>query len=68
MGVISPNKYVTGEVLADFYENILEKTLIGIREEGFDFKGVIFFGIMVTEEGAKLLEYNVRMGDRKSVV
>lgn len=63
MGVISPNKYVTEEVLADFYENILEKTLIGIREEGFDFKGVIFFGIMITEEGAKLLEYNVRMGD-----
>lgn len=63
MGVVSPNKYVTKEVLADFYENILEKTLIGIREEGFDFKGVIFFGIMITEEGAKLLEYNVRMGD-----
>ena len=63
MGVVSPNKYVTEEVLADFYENILEKTLIGIREEGFDFKGVIFFGIMITEEGAKLLEYNVRMGD-----
>ena len=63
MGVVSPNKYVTEEVLADFYENILKKTLIGIREEGFDFKGVIFFGIMITEEGAKLLEYNVRMGD-----
>ncbi|MBS5969392.1 MAG: phosphoribosylamine--glycine ligase [Clostridium perfringens] len=63
MGVVSPNKYVTEEVLADFYENILDKTLIGIREEGFDFKGVIFFGIMITEEGAKLLEYNVRMGD-----
>ncbi|EGT3615806.1 phosphoribosylamine--glycine ligase [Clostridium perfringens] len=63
MGVVSPNKYVTKEVLADFYENILVKTLIGIREEGFDFKGVIFFGIMITEEGAKLLEYNVRMGD-----
>ena len=42
MGVVSPNKYVTEEVLADFYENILDKTLIGIREEGFDFKGVIF--------------------------
>ncbi|WP_255993896.1 phosphoribosylamine--glycine ligase [Clostridium perfringens] len=63
MGVVSPNKYVSEEVLADFYENILDKTLIGIREEGFDFKGVIFFGIMITEEGAKLLEYNVRMGD-----
>lgn len=63
MGVVCPNKYVTEDVLADFYKNILDKTLIGIREEGFDFKGVIFFGIMITEDGPKLLEYNVRMGD-----
>ena len=63
MGVVSPNKYVTKEFYDDFCENILEKTLTGIKEEGFDFKGVIFFGIMITKEGAKLLEYNVRMGD-----
>ncbi|MGG5460861.1 phosphoribosylamine--glycine ligase [Clostridium sp. B9] len=63
MGVVSPNPYVNEEVLEDFNKNILEKTLEGIKEEGFDFKGIIFFGIMITEEGAKLLEYNVRMGD-----
>ncbi len=63
MGVVSPNPYVTEEVLEDFRVNIMDKTLIGIREEGFDFKGIIFFGIMITEDGAKLLEYNVRMGD-----
>ncbi|GAA0070729.1 phosphoribosylamine--glycine ligase [Clostridium sardiniense] len=63
MGVVCPNPYVTEEVLEDFRVNIMEKTLIGIREEGFDFKGIIFFGIMITEDGAKLLEYNVRMGD-----
>lgn len=63
MGVVCPNKYVTEDVLDDFHKNILDKTLIGIREEGFDFKGVIFFGIMITEDGPKLLEYNVRMGD-----
>lgn len=63
MGVVSPNPYVTEEVLEDFRLNIMEKTLTGIREEGFDFKGIIFFGIMITEDGAKLLEYNVRMGD-----
>lgn len=63
MGVVSPNKYVSEDILADFYKNILDKTLIGIKEEGFDFKGVIFFGIMITEDGPKLLEYNVRMGD-----
>ncbi|MBM7834345.1 phosphoribosylamine--glycine ligase [Clostridium sardiniense] len=63
MGVVCPNPYVTEEVLEDFRVNIMDKTLIGIREEGFDFKGIIFFGIMITEDGAKLLEYNVRMGD-----
>lgn len=63
MGVVSPNPYVTEEVLEDFRVNIMEKTLTGIREEGFDFKGIIFFGVMITEDGAKLLEYNVRMGD-----
>lgn len=63
MGVVCPNPHVTEEVLEDFRVNIMEKTLTGIREEGFDFKGIIFFGIMITEDDAKLLEYNVRMGD-----
>lgn len=63
MGVVCPNPYVTDGVLKDFYENIMDKTLMGIREEGMDFKGIIFFGIMITEKGVKLLEYNVRMGD-----
>ena len=49
--------------MKDFEENIMANTLKGIREERFDFKGIIFFGIMITESGAKLLEYNVRMGD-----
>lgn len=63
MGVICPNPYVTDEVLRDFKENIMDKTLEGIKEEGFNFKGIIFFGIMITNDGVKLLEYNVRMGD-----
>ena len=63
MGVVCPNPYVTDGVLKDFYENIMDKTLMGIREEGMDFKGIIFFGIVITEKGVKLLEYNVRMGD-----
>lgn len=63
MGVVCPNPYVTDEVLKDFKENIMDKTLDGIREEGFNFKGIIFFGIMITNDGVKLLEYNVRMGD-----
>ncbi|NFH88654.1 phosphoribosylamine--glycine ligase [Clostridium botulinum] len=63
MGVLAPNPYVTEEVLLDFKENIMNKTLVGIKEEGFDFNGIIFFGLMITKKGTYLLEYNVRMGD-----
>lgn len=63
MGVLAPNPYVTEDVMKDFEDNIMAKTLTGIREEGFDFKGIIFFGIMITKKGTYLLEYNVRMGD-----
>lgn len=63
MGVLAPNPYVTEDVMKDFEENIMAKTLNGIKEEGFDYKGIIFFGIMITNKGTYLLEYNVRMGD-----
>ena len=63
MGVMAPNPYVTEDVMKDFEENIMANTLKGIREERFDFKGIIFFGIMITKKGVYLLEYNVRMGD-----
>ena len=63
MGVLAPNPYVTSDVLKDFEENIMKNTLKGIQEEGFDFKGIIFFGLMITKKGTYLLEYNVRMGD-----
>ena len=51
MGVVAPNPYVTEEVMKDFEENIMTKTLNGIKEEGFDFKGIIFFGLMITKKG-----------------
>ena len=63
MGVISPNPYVTNTVFNEFKENIMEPTLKGIQAEGMDFEGVIFFGIMITEKGVYLLEYNMRLGD-----
>ena len=63
MGVVAPNPYVTEEVFKDFEENIMNKTLEGIKKEEFDYKGIIFFGIMITKKGSYLLEYNVRMGD-----
>ena len=63
MGVLAPNPYVTEEVMKDFEDNIMSNTLKGIQAEGFDFKGIIFFGLMITKKGTYLLEYNVRMGD-----
>lgn len=63
MGVIAPNPWYTTEIEADFNENILKPTLKGIKKADWDFRGIIFFGVMITESGAYLLEYNVRMGD-----
>lgn len=63
MGVLAPNPYVTDEVMKEFEDNIMAKTLTGIQTEKFDFKGIIFFGLMICEKGTYLLEYNVRMGD-----
>lgn len=63
MGVIVPNFYCTEEVMDSFNKEILEPTLVGIREENMDYVGTIFFGIMITKKGIYLLEYNVRMGD-----
>lgn len=68
MGAIAPNPYCTKEVLKEFHENILKPTLKGIKSENLDFKGIIFFGIMITKKGPYLLEYNVRMGDPETQV
>lgn len=63
MGSISPNPYFTKTVEDDFRENILQNTLEGLKNEGLLFKGIIFFGLMLTEKGVYLLEYNLRFGD-----
>lgn len=63
MGVISPNPYYTKEVEEKFVRDILEPTLKGIKEEKFDFCGIIFFGLMIARGEVYLLEYNMRMGD-----
>lgn len=63
MGVISPNPYVTDEVYKSFVNDIMNPTLKGMQAEKMDFEGVIFFGVMITEKGVYLLEYNMRMGD-----
>lgn len=63
MGAIVPNFYCSNDVMNMFKKDILEPTLVGIREEQMDYVGTIFFGVMITKKGVYLLEYNVRMGD-----
>lgn len=68
MGAYCPVDYCTPEVLKELEEKIVNPTIAGIQKEGFDYKGFIYFGIMLTEKGPKLLEYNVRMGDPEAQV
>ena len=63
MGAIAPVADVTAQQLEAFQKTILQPTLQGMIAEGMDYRGFIFFGIMLTPQGPKLLEYNVRLGD-----
>ncbi|WP_066899854.1 phosphoribosylamine--glycine ligase [Streptobacillus notomytis] len=63
MGVISPNPYYNERVEREFIEKILNPTLKGLKQEKMSFSGIIFFGLMITEDGVYLLEYNMRLGD-----
>lgn len=63
MGAISPNPAFTDEVEKLFVRDVMEPTLNGIKQENLDFNGVIFFGLMVCDDGVYLIEYNVRLGD-----
>jgi phosphoribosylamine--glycine ligase len=63
MGAIAPVPDFSHEAQANFIKSILEPTLNGIKAEGFDYRGFIFFGVMVHNNHCYLLEYNVRLGD-----
>jgi phosphoribosylamine---glycine ligase len=68
MGTYSPNEAYTENVEARVRQEILKPTLKGIQQENMDFRGIIFIGIMITPEGPKVLEYNVRFGDPETQV
>ncbi|SNS83161.1 phosphoribosylamine--glycine ligase [Anaerovirgula multivorans] len=68
MGTYSPNYVYTEEIAKIVEKNILQPTLKGIQEENMDFKGILFIGLMITKEGPKVLEYNVRFGDPETQV
>lgn len=63
MGAICPLDDVSPSIMAQFNKDILQPTLNGLIKEKFDYRGFIFFGVMLTPKGPKLLEYNVRLGD-----
>ncbi len=63
MGAVCPLSDVSEETMARFDKNILQPTLKGMIAEGMDYRGFIFFGLMLTKDGPKALEYNVRLGD-----
>lgn len=63
MGVFAKSPFCTDEVISKFENSIMYPTLSGIKKEGFDYRGIIYFGIMITKKGVYLLEYNVRLGD-----
>jgi phosphoribosylamine---glycine ligase len=63
MGAYSPAPVMTQKILVSVALNILAPTIQGMKEEGMPFKGVLYAGLMITEQGPKVLEYNVRFGD-----
>lgn len=63
MGTISDANLLTKEQTDKIVEEMIKPTLRGCQAEGFDFSGIMFLGLMMTDSGAKLLEYNVRFGD-----
>ena len=63
MGSITDSSVLDEGLLQRVVKEIVEPTLAGARAEGFPFKGILFLGVMLTKDGPKLLEYNVRFGD-----
>ena len=68
MGTFSPSPFYTKEVEEFCEKYVYQATVDAMREEGREFKGIIFFGLMLTEDGPKVLEYNARFGDPETQV
>lgn len=68
MGTFSPSPYYTSEIDAFCKKEIYQKTVDAMAAEGRPFQGILFFGLMITSEGVKVLEYNVRFGDPEAQV
>lgn len=63
MGAYSPAPVVSEELFKNILDNVIYRIIGGLAKEGIDYKGVLYAGIMLTQEGPKVLEFNVRFGD-----
>jgi len=68
MGTIAPNPYYTAEIAAECMEKIFRPTIAAMNAEGRTFKGCLYFGLMLTPNGPKVIEYNCRFGDPETQV
>ena len=68
MGTVAPNPYYTAEVAQVCMDTIFLPTLAAMRAEGCPFKGCLYFGLMITPNGPKVIEYNCRFGDPETQV
>ena len=68
MGTVAPNPYYTAEVAQVCMDTIFLPTLAAMRAEGCPFKGCLYFGLMITPDGPKVIEYNCRFGDPETQV
>ena len=68
MGTVAPNPYYTPDVAARCMEEIFLPTVAAMNAEGRSFKGCLYFGLMITKDGPKVIEYNCRFGDPETQV
>ena len=68
MGTVAPNPYYTEEVAAQCMERIFLPTIRAMKAEGREFRGCLYFGLMITKDGPKVIEYNCRFGDPETQV
>lgn len=68
MGAFCPVPFVNEFLQSQIEKNVIEPTMEGIKKEDFKYVGIIYFGLMITQDGPKLLEYNVRLGDPETEV
>ena len=68
MGTFSPSRIYTDEMADEVYKTIILPTVRAMEQEGRPFKGVLYFGLMLTDKGVKVLEYNARFGDPETQV